>query len=192
MERLCFAPVEQVDEIVGEFQGRFGPVVWREGLSSEDVPPQLRDEMRVALFDAIKPLIRGDPEQDLKYPDDEAINGVVMALLEDLDYELIPGLWGTKPRWGYVGVLSDPRAYVAVSDKQASLMFVRSRWNPLDQETRHVPAADLDKWGLTYEDLLDAIEQEGYTLEISGWYPPTEHIKEALKGREEQIDLLFS
>jgi hypothetical protein len=191
-ERLGFASAEDVDEITCAFMSRFSPLVWKKGLSSEDVPFGLREKMRIALFDEIRPLIRGDPKQDLTYPDDEAINSLVMALLEDIDYELIPGLWESKPRWDHPGVLSDPRARVAVIDQKASLVFVRSRWKPLDEETRHVFAADLDKWGLTYDDLLDAIEQGGGALDISGYYPPTQYIEKALEGREEQIDLLFA
>ena len=169
---------------------RFGPAVWAVGLSYRDVPPQLRDEMRTTLFDAIKPLIRGDPEQNHTYPDDDAINGVVTDLLEDLDYELIPGLWETRPRWDYEGVLSDPRPYVALSDTQeVSLVFYLTRWNPRDSETRYV--SDLHEWGLTREDLLDCIRQQGYTLGTSGWFEPSERIKKALEGREEQIESLF-
>jgi len=191
-ERIGYAFAEDLDKIARSFMTRFSPVVWKKGLSSEDVPSELREEMRMALFDGIRPLIRGDPEQDLRYPDDEAINSLVMAVLEDIDYELVPGLWESKPRWDHEGVLSDPRAYVAVADQQASLVFVRSRWHPLDEETRHVFAVDLDKWGLTYDDLLDAIEQGGGALDISGTYFPTEYIEKALEGREEQIDLLFA
>jgi len=89
-ERLWFAPLAEVEKITREFMGRFGPLVWREGLSSEDVSPKLRNEMCMALFHEIRPLIRGDPTQNAQYPDDEAIKNVALALLKDIDHEIPP------------------------------------------------------------------------------------------------------
>jgi len=89
-ERLWFAPVEEVDRITREFMRRFSPLVWREGRSSADVSPKLRKEMCMALFNEIRPLIRGDPTQDTQYPDDEAIKNVALALLKDIDHEIPP------------------------------------------------------------------------------------------------------
>ncbi|HYB59418.1 MAG TPA: hypothetical protein VEB88_04130 [Candidatus Acidoferrales bacterium] len=57
--------------------------------------------------------------------------------------------------------------------------------------TKYVQAGDLADWGLSYGDLLDAVNTKG-AINKSGWYPLTERIKQAVRGRDRQALALFN
>jgi hypothetical protein len=80
--------------------------------------------------------------------------------------------------------------YIDVWDATAALAFSK-----YDEEhriiTKYVQADDLDDWGLSYDDLLDAVNAKG-AMNKSGWYPLTERIKHAVRGRDVQALALFN
>lgn len=80
--------------------------------------------------------------------------------------------------------------YIDVWDATAALAFSK-----YDEEhriiTKYVRADDLADWGLSDSDLIDAVNAKG-AINKSGWYPLTEKIKQAVRGRDRQALALFN
>ena len=80
--------------------------------------------------------------------------------------------------------------YIDVWDETAALAL--SKYDEQHRiKTKYVQADDLDDWGLSYGDLLDAVNAKG-AINKSGWYPLTERIKQAVRGRDRQALALFN
>lgn len=79
--------------------------------------------------------------------------------------------------------------YVDVWNMEASLAFARLADKKV--EIIHIVDENLDAWGLKYSDLIDAVEEIG-AIDISGRYPVTDTIVQALNGREAQASALFN
>ncbi len=81
--------------------------------------------------------------------------------------------------------------FVDVWDMQATLAFARLEDEKKHAVTvKHVHRDDLEAWGVTYQDLIDAVEASG-AIDMGGWYPVTAKIAEAVKARETQALALF-
>ncbi len=81
--------------------------------------------------------------------------------------------------------------FVDVWGSQATLAFARLEDEREHAVTvKHVHKDDLPAWGITYQDLVDAVEQSG-TVDASGWYPVTQKIAHAVTAREAQALALF-
>ncbi len=81
--------------------------------------------------------------------------------------------------------------FVDVCDLHAVLSFARLEDEQEHAVTiKHVDDADLLGWGLTYQDLIDAVEASG-TVKESRWYPVTPKIAEAVKAHEALALALF-
>ncbi len=81
--------------------------------------------------------------------------------------------------------------FVDVSNLKASLSFARLEDEKKHAVTiKHINTDDLKAWGLTYQDLIDAVEQSG-ALSNPGWYPVTPKIAQTVRAREAQAVALF-
>jgi hypothetical protein len=78
--------------------------------------------------------------------------------------------------------------YIDVFDSKAALAF--SLYEGHRVITRYVNEDDLSAWGLSYSDLVEGVEAKG-VIEKSGWYPVSEKIADAIRGREAQALALF-
>jgi hypothetical protein len=79
--------------------------------------------------------------------------------------------------------------YIDVWDSHAALAF--SRYEDGVIITKYVESEGLHAWALRYEDLVEAVEVHG-AVDISGWYPVSEKIIEAVRGRDAQALALFA
>ena len=79
--------------------------------------------------------------------------------------------------------------YIDVWDSHAALAF--SRYENGVIITKYVESEALHAWALRYEDLVEAVGAHG-GVDISGWYPASEKIIEAVRGREVQALALFA
>jgi hypothetical protein len=79
--------------------------------------------------------------------------------------------------------------YIDVWDSHAELAF--SRYEDGVIITKYVKDEELNAWALRYDDLIEAVEAHG-AINISGWYPASEKITEAVRGRDAQAVALFT
>lgn len=81
--------------------------------------------------------------------------------------------------------------FIDVADSKATLTFAR-----LEDEKEHaitfkrLGEADLSAWGLTYQDLIDAVEEKD-ALSNPGWYPVTPKIEQGIQEHTAQVLALF-
>jgi hypothetical protein len=79
--------------------------------------------------------------------------------------------------------------YIDVWDSHAALAF--SRYENGVIITKYIEGEELHAWALRYEDLIEAVEARG-ALSVSGWYPASGKIIEAVRGRGAQALALFA
>jgi hypothetical protein len=79
--------------------------------------------------------------------------------------------------------------YIDVWDSHAALAF--SRYENGVIITKYVEGEGLYAWSLRYEDLIEAVEAHG-AINKSRWYPTSEKIIEAVRGRDAQAVALFA
>ncbi len=84
------------------------------------------------------------------------------------------------------------KVYVSVWDRQASLAvahpYVDAKSGQYREEIHYVD--DLESIGLKYQDVIDAVEEEGY-IELSGCYPLDEKLTHAVFEHKAEILGLF-
>jgi len=81
--------------------------------------------------------------------------------------------------------------FIDVADSHATLTFARLEDEKEHAVTfKHLSEANLKAWGLTYLDLIDAVEEKD-ALSNPGWYPVTSKIEQAVKEHEAQALALF-
>jgi hypothetical protein len=86
-QHLDFLSADAAMQLAQQFAGQFGHLYPRPSL--EDVPSEELGTAHRSLFEEIKQLVRCDPRLDLRYPD-EAINNVVLMLLDSLERVFTP------------------------------------------------------------------------------------------------------
>ncbi len=87
--------------------------------------------------------------------------------------------------------LNGYKVFINVQDSRALIAVTRRDTDEKGQvweEERYFE--DLESIGLTYNDLVDAVEKEG-ALTISGWYPLTPKIKQAVFEHKQEVLKLF-
>jgi hypothetical protein len=84
------------------------------------------------------------------------------------------------------------RVYINVWNLAANLAVARNRRDEKGEYYEQVKAFDdLGSIGLTYQDLIDAVEQQG-ALNRSGWYRITPKIHKAVSEHAEVVKAIWS
>ncbi len=84
------------------------------------------------------------------------------------------------------------RVYINVWNSAASLAVARNRRDENGRDYEQVKAlVDLESIGLAYQDLIDAVEQQG-TISRSGWYRITPKIQKAVHEHADVVKALWS
>jgi hypothetical protein len=84
------------------------------------------------------------------------------------------------------------RIYINVWNLAANLAVARNRRDEKGQYYEQVKAfEDLESIGLTYQDLIDAVEQQG-ALNSSGWYRITPRIQKAVSEHADVVKAIWS